>query len=80
MLHCQQTHKTHLNYHLVAVQLPFTPKAINRMHQTVKTYLERGHSILLFVTRTLYVHHESVTVSVAVQKMSVVLRQAWSES
>ena len=68
MLHCQQTHKTHLNYHLVAVQLPFTPKAINRMHQTVKTYLERGHSILLSVTRTLtlYVYQVCHTVSVAV--------------
>ena len=55
MLLCQRTHKTHLNYHLVAVELPFIPKVIDCMHQTIKTYLEREHSILLSVTRTLYV-------------------------
>jgi len=56
MLLCQQTHKTHSNYHLVVVELPFIPKGIDCMHQTVKTYLEREHSILLSVTRTLYVY------------------------
>jgi len=54
---CQRTHKTHLNYHLVAAELPFIPKVIDCMHQTIKTYLERGHSILLSVTRRLYVYH-----------------------
>jgi len=49
-------HKTHLNYHLVAVELPFVPKMIDCMHQTLKTYLEREHSILLSVTRTVYVY------------------------
>jgi len=63
MLLCQRTHKTHPNYHLVAVELPFIPKVIDCMHQTVKTYLEREHSILLSVTRTLF--SKSVTVSVA---------------
>jgi len=43
MLLCQRTHKTHLNYHLVAVKLPFIPKVIDCMHQTTKTYLEREH-------------------------------------
>jgi len=56
MLLCQQTHKTHLNYQLVAVELPFIPKVIDCMHQSVKTYLEMEHSILLSVTRTLYVY------------------------
>jgi len=56
MLLCQRTHKTHLNYNLVAVKLPFIPKVIDSMHQTIKIYLEREHSILLSVTRTLYVY------------------------
>jgi len=57
MLLCQRTHKTDSNYHLVAVGLPFIPKVINWVHQTIETYLEREHSILLSVTRTLYVYH-----------------------
>jgi len=56
MLLCQRTHKTHLNYHLVAVELPFIPKVIDYMHQTIKTYLERELSILLSVPRTLHVY------------------------
>ena len=56
MLLCQRTHKTHSNYHLVAAELPFIPKVIKCMHETIKTYLEREHSILLSVTRTLYVY------------------------
>jgi len=40
---------------MVAVELPFIPKVIDCMHQTIKTYLEREHIILLSVTRTLYV-------------------------
>jgi len=55
MLLCQRTRKTHLNYHLVAAELPFIPNVIDCMHQTIKTYLEREHSILLSVTHTLYV-------------------------
>jgi len=55
MLLCQQTHKTHSNYHLVAVELRFIPKVIDYMHQTVETYLEGEDSILLSVTRTLHV-------------------------
>jgi len=34
--------------------LPFIPKVIDCMHQTIKTYLEMEHSILLSVTHTLY--------------------------
>jgi len=56
MLLWQQTHKTQLNYHLVAVELPFIPKVIDCMHQIIKTYLEREHSILLSVTHTLCVY------------------------
>jgi len=56
MLLCQGTHKTHSNYHRVAVELPFIPKVTDCMHQTIQTYLEREHSILLSVTRTLYVY------------------------
>jgi len=56
MLLCQQTHKTHSNYHLVTVELPFIPKVIDCMHQTIKTYLERQYSILLSVTHMLYVY------------------------
>ena len=44
------------NYHLVAVELPFIPKVIDCMHQTIKTYLEKEHNILLSVTHTLYVY------------------------
>ena len=44
------------NYHLVAVQLPFIPKVIDCMHQTIKIYLEREHSILLSVTNKLYIY------------------------
>jgi len=43
------------NYHLVAVEAISIPKVIDCMHQAIKTYLEREHSILLSVTRTLYV-------------------------
>ena len=56
MLFCQRTHKTHSNYHLVAVELSFIPKVIDCTHQIAKTYLEREHSILLSVTHTLYVY------------------------
>jgi len=56
MLLCQQTHKTQLNYHLVADELPFIPKVIDCTHQTIKTNLERQHSILLSVTHTLCVY------------------------
>ena len=42
---------------MVAVELPFIPKVINCMHQTMITYLvEREHSILLSVTHKLYVY------------------------
>jgi len=50
----------------VAVELPFISKVIDCMHQTIETYLEREHSIMLSVTHTLYT--KSVTVSVAVYK------------
>jgi len=56
MLLCQQTNKTHSNYHLVAVELPFIPKVIDCMHQTIETYLDREHSILLSVTHVLDVY------------------------
>jgi len=45
-----------MNYHWVAVNLPFILKMINCVHQTVKTYLERERGILLSVTYTLYVY------------------------
>ena len=44
------------NYHLVTAELPFIPKVIDCMLQTIEAYLEREHSILLSVTRTLYVY------------------------
>jgi len=53
---CQRTHKTHLNYHLVAVELLFIPKVISCMHQTIKTYLEREQSIFLSVICMQYVY------------------------
>jgi len=58
MLPRQGTHKIslHSNYHLVAVELPLIPKVIDYMHQTIKTYLEREHSILPSVTHMLYVY------------------------
>jgi len=36
MFLCQGTQIT-FNYHLIAVELPFIPKAIDCMHQTIKT-------------------------------------------
>jgi len=56
MLVCQRTPETHFNYHLIAVQLPFIPKVIDCTHQTIKTYLDWEHSIVLSVTHTLYVY------------------------
>jgi len=56
MLLCQRTHKTHLSYYTVTAELPFIPKVIDCLHQTINTYLEREHSILLSVIRTLYVY------------------------
>jgi len=71
MLFCQLTHKTHLNYPLVAVELLFIPKLIDCMHQTITTYLEsyleREHIILLSVTRTLYVYQVCHAVGRCVQ-------------
>jgi len=72
MLLCQRTCKIHLNYHLVAVELPFIPKVIDCMHQRIKTYLERQHSILPSVTRTPY-FTKSATASVTVQKWELFL-------
>jgi len=70
--HCciANEHKTHSNYHLVAVELPFIPKVIDCMHQTIKTYLEREHSILLSVTCTLYVNQVCHSVSRCVKDES----------
>jgi len=63
MLLCQRTHKTHLNYHLVAAELPFIPNVIDCIHQIIKTYREREHSILLSVTRTFYVYQVCHSIS-----------------
>jgi len=57
---CQPTHKTHLNYHMVADELRFIPPSFPkwltlRIH-TIKTYAEREHSILMSVTCTLYAY------------------------
>jgi len=80
MLLCQRTHKTHSNYHhLIAVELPFVPKVIECMHQTIKTYIEREHKSCSLLP-ALSTFSKSVTVSVAMLKMGAVLRQAWSES
>jgi len=51
MLLCQLTQKTHLNYRLIAVELPFIPKVIDCIHETKP--IEREHRIQQFVTRTL---------------------------
>jgi len=72
---CQRTYTKHLNYYLVAAELPFIPKVIDCMHQTIKTYIA---SYCLLPARCVFT--KSVTVSVAVWKMGVVLGQAWSES
>ena len=53
MLLCQQTHKTHSDYYLVAVEPTSIPKVIDCMPQIIKTYLEREYSILLSVTHML---------------------------
>jgi len=55
MLRCNEHKKTHSDYHLVAVELPFIPKVIDCMHQTIKTYLEREHAICcLLPTRCMF--------------------------
>jgi len=41
---------------MVAVELPFIPKVINCIHQTITTYLEREHSILVSVIHMLSVY------------------------
>jgi len=67
MLLCQQTHKTHSDYHLVTVEPTFIPKVIDCMPQIIKTYLEREYSILSFcLLLTRSVLTKSVTMSVAV--------------
>jgi len=60
MLLCQRTHKTHSNYHLVAVELPFIRNLIDCMYQTTKTY----PSCCLLPLRSIF--SKSVTVSAAV--------------
>ena len=74
-------YETVLKYQLVRAEPPFAVKTIDWMHQTGprKGY---EHRILLSVTHMLCdsVLAKSVTVSVAVWKMGVVLRQAWSKS
>jgi len=63
MLFCQRTHKhIQINNYLVAVELPFIPKVIDCMHQTIKTYLKREHSVLQSVTHKLYVYQVCHTV------------------
>jgi len=66
MLLCHRTHKTHFNYHLVAAELPFIPKLIDCMQQTIKTYLEREHSIPAVCYPHALMFTKSVTMSVAV--------------
>jgi len=58
-------HRATINYHLVAAELPFVPKLIDCMHQTIKIYLQKEHSILLSVIAH-PMFTKSVTVSVAV--------------
>jgi len=79
MLLCQQTHKTHSNYLLVAFESTFIPKVIDCMHQTIKTYPERKHIIPLPVTHTLYVYQVCHSVGRCVKDGSC-SHQAWSES
>ena len=74
MLLCQQTHKTHFNYHLVAVELPFIPKVIACMHQTIKTYIETSaQHPALFVTGMLYVYQVCQGVGRCVKDESLLL-------
>jgi len=73
-------HKTHSNYHLVAVELAFIPKVIDCMHQTIKTYLGRQHSILLSITHMLYVYQVCQGVGPRVKDVSNSSSSLWSES
>jgi len=56
------------------------PSLSKRSTGCTRQDLEREHSILLSVTHMLCGLAKSVTVSVAVQKVRVVFRQAWSKS
>jgi len=49
------THVRQGDHHVGHWPTFLVPKVIDCMHQTIKTFLEREHSILLYVTRTLYV-------------------------
>ena len=72
------THKTHSTWS--PLKYPSSPKwSIDDIHQTIKTDLEREHSILLPVNHTLYVNQVCHGVG-RCANMGVVLRQAWSES
>jgi len=75
MLFHQKTRNTVKKYHLVRAEPPFAVKTIEWVHQTgPRKGVDR---ILLSVTHMFCV---SVTVTVAVQKVRVVLRQAWTKS
>jgi len=54
MLICQQTHKSHGNYHLITVKLLFILKTIGCVHQQDQ---EREQGIQLPVLHTLIDHH-----------------------
>jgi len=54
MLICQQTHKSHRNYHLITVKLLFIHKTIGCVHQTKSRW---GKNIQLHVSHALSDHH-----------------------
>jgi len=75
LFHQKKTQNIVWKYHLVRAEPPFTVKT---MTGCTRQDLGRKHSILLSVTHMLCV--SQVCHGVAVQKVRVVLRQAWSKS
>jgi len=75
MLICQQTHKSHQNYHLITVTLLFIHKTIGCVHQTRS---KREQGIQLPVLHTLSDHHicHSVRPLGCYARMEVFLHQA----
>ena len=72
MLFCHRTHKTHSNYHLVAVELPFIPKVINYSlyaSDNILQPIQKGSIASCCLLSTRFMFTKSVTVSVAVQAL-----------
>jgi len=82
MLLCQRTHKTHSNYHLVADELPFIPKVIDCMHQTifgrpfVKRFALCYQTVVCLSVLSVSMHRACNTIIAAALSTSFILNRA----